>query len=358
MNYFNGKPTIAKRKPHKRKAEIVIQQETCKLLFGQFLEFKMKQNLRPSTLNKFVLTFKTLEALHEERTQRPFYLADITTDFISDWVYYMKNEMVRFEGHHYKPESAQTVGLADATIDTRVRNLKTFVNWSIKQGLIQKNPFDTWEGFKKDAHTIEILTREELDNLLKVAKEHSKKSFKHFRDYCLLHLLIDGMCRITEALMISPSDIDHTNKTIIIQSTNAKSRKARIIPLSNQTYRLLIELIKENGAFEDEVDDLLFLSLSGRMLSKNNFLRDTREYAVEAGITKRYYLHLLRHSAATHYLSTGDVESLRKILGHADLRTVLIYSHMADDTVIEKHNSAGFFGTDNLISRKRDNKRK
>ncbi len=115
---------------------------------------------------------------------------------------------------------------------------------------------------------------------------------------------------------------------------------------------------EENALFEGEVDDLLFLSLSGRMLNNNNVLRDFKKYAVEAGITKRFDIHLLRHSSATHYLtSSGDVESLRLILGHADLRIVLKYVHMSDTTVTEKHAVSGFFGSENLISRKRDNKR-
>ena len=120
-----------------------------------------------------------------------------------------------------------------------------------------------------------------------------------------------------------------------------------------------MQLLEENEAFEGNVDDLIFLSLSGRMLSKNNVLRDFRKYAIEAKIKKRYYLHLIRHSAATHYLSSsGDVESLRKILGHADLRTVLIYCHLADSTVQEKHATHGLFGSENVINRKRNNKRK
>jgi integrase/recombinase XerD len=95
------------------------------------------------------------------------------------------------------------------------------------------------------------------------------------------------------------------------------------------------------------------------MLNKNNVLRDFKKWAQEAGIKKRFYLHLIRHSVATEYLrSSGDVESLRKILGHADLRTVLIYSHLADSTIQEKHQSHGFFGNENVIQRKRSNKRK
>jgi len=94
------------------------------------------------------------------------------------------------------------------------------------------------------------------------------------------------------------------------------------------------------------------------MLNNNNVLRDFKKYAVVAKRTKRFYIHLIRHSAATPYLSSsGDVESLRLILGHSDLRIVLNYVHMADTTVTEKHAVSGFFGSENLISRERNCKR-
>ncbi len=358
LNYFEDKEKVKKRQPHKRKAEKAIKRETLKSVYERFLEFKVKQNLRAGTLNKFIVTYKSIEKYHGTFSIAPFYLADITTEFISDYVYWLKHDCVKYEDNPHMPDKAKTHGLSDATIETRLKNLKTFMSWCVKEGLIIKNPFDRFEGFKKDEQTIDILTREELNCLLKTAKDHSKKSFKHFRDYVLLHLLVDCMLRITEALLLAPSDIDHVNKTIIIRPNNAKSRKARIVPLSNKTYRLLVQLLEENEAFEGEVDDLIFLSLSGRMLSKNNCLRDLRKLAVEAGIKKRFYLHLIRHSAATHYLESGDIESLRKILGHSDLRTVLIYAHMADNTVVEKHSEHGFFSNNHITSRKRDNKRK
>lgn len=358
INFFEEKPRIAKRQPHKRLPEKIMKRENIKSVFEKFLDAKVKQNLRPTTLNKYVIAFKSFEKFYSTVSDQPLYLGNISTDLISDFVYWSKNDCIKFEGHKYTPAEYQTKGLADASVETRIKNLKSFMIWCQKEELIQKNPFDKFEGFQQNKKEIEILTRSEIDELLRVAKVHSKKSFKHFRDYVLLHLLVDGMLRITEALLIAPNDVNHSDKTILIQSENAKSRKSRMIPLSNKTYRLIEQLLIENEAFEGEVDDLLFLSLSGKMLSKNNVLRDIKKYAVETGISKRFYLHLIRHSSATHYLSSsGDVESLRKILGHSDLRTVLIYAHMADNTVQEKHASAGFFGTENKTYRKRNNKR-
>jgi len=68
MQYFNEKPEITKRQPHKRKAEKTIEQESCKVLFERFLEFKMKQNLRPKTLNKFVYRLKLLKYFTNHKT--------------------------------------------------------------------------------------------------------------------------------------------------------------------------------------------------------------------------------------------------------------------------------------------------
>ncbi|MFD9363028.1 tyrosine-type recombinase/integrase [Priestia megaterium] len=358
FNYFEEKPTVKKRQPHKRRPEKVIKQDSMKVIFEKFIEFKIAQNLRPPSLNKFIVLFKSLEAFHETRSKQPLYVESITTDFISDYVYWLKNECVKFENNNHVPDRMKTVGLADSSISTRIRSLKTFINWCVKKDLLQRNPFDRYEGFKQNAHEIDVLTRSELSNLLKVTKAHSKKSFKHFRDYVLLHLLIDGMLRITEALLLSPEDIDHVNRTILIRSANAKSRKSRLIPLSNKTYRLLNQLLQENEAFEGETEHLVFLSLSGRLLDKHNVLRDFKKYAKEAGIKKRFYLHLIRHSVATEFLrSSGDIESLRKILGHADYRTIQIYVHLADSTVQEKHANHGFFGNENVTGRKRNNRR-
>lgn len=358
FGYFDEKPKVQKRQAPKRKAEKVVKQESLQVIFEKFLDYKVKQNLRSASLNQHVGLFKSVTTFHATRFNRPLYLTDITTEFISDYVYYLKNEVVRFDGHKYKPKEAQTVGLKDISIVGKIKYLRVFMNWCIKEDLLKKDPFAKFEGFKKDSNSIEILTKDEINNLLKVVKSHSTSSYKNYRDYVLLHVLVDCMFRITECLTLAPSDIDHVNRTLIVRSNNAKSRRTRVVPLSNKTYRLLTQLMEENKQFDGETDDLIFLSLSGRMLDKNNCLRDFKKYAVEAGITKRFYLHLLRHSVATHYLSSsGDVESLRKIMGHADLRMILNYAHLADSTIQEKHAEHGFFSVNNSTSRKRDNKR-
>src|SRR4051794_11335633 len=94
LEYFDVKETVKKRQPHKRKAEQVVKKESVKMVFEKFLELKVKQNLRPNSLNQHVGLFKNINTFHEIRSDRSFYLTDITTEFISDYVYWLKNEVV------------------------------------------------------------------------------------------------------------------------------------------------------------------------------------------------------------------------------------------------------------------------
>lgn len=94
MDYFDEKEKVKKHQPHKRKAETITKKNSAKMIYEKFIEFKLKQNLRLATLNKYVVTFKNIENFNATRTDRTFYLTDVTTDFISDWVYWLKHECI------------------------------------------------------------------------------------------------------------------------------------------------------------------------------------------------------------------------------------------------------------------------
>lgn len=81
----------------------------------------MKQNLRPKSLNQFILMYNSIKTFHDTQSAEIFCITHITTNFISDWVYWLKNEYVRYEGHAYIPKSSQTVELADETIASRIK---------------------------------------------------------------------------------------------------------------------------------------------------------------------------------------------------------------------------------------------
>ncbi|WP_371261561.1 tyrosine-type recombinase/integrase [Bacillus sp. MUM 116] len=163
----------------------------------------------------------------------------------------------------------------------------------------------------------------------------NQRHYAEFRDYVLMHYLIDSMSRISEALGLRHSDVDLDAKIVTIRATIAKSRKARTIALQPATARMK-ELIAENNADFDS--DYIFLANYGEPMTRDHFRNRLNEYAKIAGITKNVHPHLFRHTAATMFLeSGGGIRHLQLLLGHADLRMVLRYTHLSKESLINQH---------------------
>ncbi|WP_257133311.1 hypothetical protein [Bacillus wiedmannii] len=111
ISYFTEKTTVKKRQPHKRKTSKISKENFVERLFNRFIDTKVKQNLRPKSLNQFILMFNSIKTFHDTQSAEIFCITHITINFISDWVYWLKNEYVCYEGHAYMPKHAQTVGL-------------------------------------------------------------------------------------------------------------------------------------------------------------------------------------------------------------------------------------------------------
>jgi integrase/recombinase XerD len=114
FNYFDSQEKVKNRQPHKRKSERLFQRDNVQVIFERFLDTKIKQNLCPSSLNQHIGLYKNISKFHTIRSNSNahFYLSDITTDFILDCVYYLKNEIIKNDGHAYMPEHTQTGGLS------------------------------------------------------------------------------------------------------------------------------------------------------------------------------------------------------------------------------------------------------
>ena len=149
MNYFDEKPKIPKRKPHKRSDKKVVKKDNVQPIIEQFLGHKIKQNVRPASLNQYVGLIKNLNKFQASRSDEPLYLTDITVQFIEDYVYYLKHEYVRYDGHKFIPDHAKTKGLKDVSVAGKLKYSNVFMNWCQKQKLPKENPFDDYDGFKK-----------------------------------------------------------------------------------------------------------------------------------------------------------------------------------------------------------------
>lgn len=301
-------------------------------LFLKFKAIKRAEGRADSTLNQYEDNYGFfVEYLDRHGIRRS--IKDITKDTIREYIVYMRDEWVRFEGHKYKTEAEMTVGLSPGSINTRLKTLRVMFKCLAEEGLIDSNPMIGVKNVTEPEEEIVVLTAEELKRLLNVPNQ---RHYAEFRDYVLMNVLIDGMMRISEALGLRHSDVDFATKTVTIPATIAKSRKARTIPLQPQTLRLLKELITENKADFD--NDHIFLANYGEPITRDHFRKRLNEYARRAAITKNVHPHLFRHTAATMFLeSGGDIRHLQLLLGHADLRVVLRYTHLSQASLAHQH---------------------
>jgi integrase/recombinase XerD len=150
-----------------------------------------------------------------------------------------------------------------------------------------------------------------------------------------MNVLLDTFLRINEALTLKVTDVDLEAKMITVRGSNAKSRKARFVPIKHTTANLLHDLLEEIVEFESEY---IFLTNYGEPLDRNHFRKRLKGFADIAGIKKNIHPHLFRHSGATLFLEAGgDIRHPQMLLGHADLRMVMRYTHLSKKALIAQH---------------------
>jgi integrase/recombinase XerD len=229
-------------KPVKKERAVRKTADNLDSLFQTFKAIKRAEGRAERTLNQYEENYGYfIEYLYRHKIKRS--LNEITRESIRDYIVYMRDKWVKFEDHKFKTKEAMTVGLSPSTINTRLKTLRVMFKCLIEEGLINSNPMEGVKNISEPDEEIVILTADELKRLLSVPNQ---RNYAGFRDYVLMHFLIDGMTRIGETLALKQCDIDLVNKTATIPAKIAKTRKARTIPIQSVTVRLLKELIDEN----------------------------------------------------------------------------------------------------------------
>lgn len=300
-------------------------------LFERFYRVKVAEGRAETTLNGYRENFGYfLRYLDEQGIPRD--VRNVTTDLIRDYILYMMNDKVRFEGHRFKSDAEKTVGLSPVTINTRLKTLRVFFGYLASEGLIESDPMKGVKNVTEPEEAPDILTVDELKRLLDAC---DLRLYSDFRDYTLMHVLLDTFLRTNKVLSLKRDDIDFELNTITVRATVAKSRRTRILPISKRTANLLRELLKENEAFDSEY---VFLSNYGEQLTADHFRHRLKKYAERTGIKRRVYPYLFRHTGATMFLENGgDIRHLQLILGHKDMRVIKRYTHLSDRSIRKQH---------------------
>ena len=257
-------------------------------------------------------------------------VADIKENDIVKYLEYLKEE---------KKLSARS-------IERHLTTLRNFFKYLVKMEVLKYDITKNIDNLKIGKHLPSTLSMFEIDNLMDIKLDNPF----NYRTKAMLEMMYGSGLRVSELVNLSLNDIDLYNDTILI---HGKGNKERIVPLGDYAKKYLMEylnvrnslIIKKNGN-----PDKLFLNNHGKPITRNGFNFLLNKLLKEKGIEKEVTPHTLRHSFATHMLDNGaDLRTIQELLGHSDIVTTRIYTHVSKKQIQNNYNKYEIRGDNNEI---------
>lgn len=227
-------------------------------------------------------------------------------------------------------------GKSPATVTRSTASIKSFYNYMVQIGAVKTNPAKAVVAMKVERKYPEILTNREVELFLEQPKRVDEKGF---RDHAMLELLYATGIRVSELIGLNVNDVNLSAGFIRCQSKG----KERIVPLYPAAVKALEDYVKDirPRIVADEEEQALFVNMNGERMSRQGFWKIIKYYQEKAEIDKDITPHTLRHSFAVHLLENGaDLRSIQEMLGHADISSTQIYTHVIKKQLKDVYNKA------------------
>lgn len=269
----------------------------------------------PNTVENYSRDIKRLASYALSRGRHaPF---EVTPAVLRDFIYHLKD-----------------IGLAPASIRREVSALRTYFRFLVGEGRLESDPTARLETPKAWRTLPDVLTVDEMEALLAAPDTDQPMAW---RDRSLLEVTYATGVRVSELVGLGVSDIWFDDALVRVLG---KGSKERVIPIGRRAlgavavYRREIRPLLDRG----KTDGKFFLNAQGRPLSRVGAWSIIKRCAGRAGIKKKVTPHVLRHTFATHLLEGGaDLRAIQEMLGHADLSTTQIYTHVDREYLKEVH---------------------
>ncbi len=217
---------------------------------------------------------------------------------------------------------------AASTLQRKVACLRSFYRHMRREGLLDTDPTKDVRPPRSRARLPRVLSRDQVNRLL---EQPTGSSHAALRDRALLETMYACGLRASEAISLKLSELDLEAGVLI---AHGKGSKERIVPVGSKALEMLrVYLQRARPALVGLRDEPhVFLNLRGQALSRQGLYKIVQRHARTAGLDESMSPHTLRHTFATHLLAGGcDLRSLQEMLGHADIGTTQIYTHLSPD---------------------------
>jgi integrase/recombinase XerC len=218
-----------------------------------------------------------------------------------------------------------------ASLRRKIASIRQFYSLLLKRKIIDENPSLTISGPGKSGILPGALTRHEMETLINF---NYSDDLKGLRNRAIIELLYSSGIRVGELVSAKIKDIDFRNKIIRVFG---KGKKERLIPVTSQALATVDSyLVKRAGKTGDSI---IFCNLKGKPITERGVQYIVDRIAIECGIFRNVTPHMLRHSFATHFLENGmNLRYLQHLLGHSNLSTTEIYTHLSIEELKKVYN--------------------
>lgn len=330
MDKRTGRKTVNTRQPI---VNVGLPSYTLSEALDFVINIKRANNLKERTIRGYI---QNMEYFIEWIAQRygDIPIQGVTVDILREYVLWCANDKEFYAGHPFKAEyEKDRRGLSPASVNVRIRVLKTFFTVLHEEEVINRNPAANVSLMRQDIDTVMPLTDDELRRFMKAPDQ---RQWAQWRDYVIMTLILDTGLRLGEICTLEKADINFLKKVITLPASKNKNRKSRTLPLSTETARLLKQLIKETDLNFDTT--YVFTTNYGEQLSEKTIQKSFDKYAEKAKIGRSVSPHILRHNFATMAAENGmSIFHLQKLMGHADISTTRKYVQVSEGSLVEEH---------------------
>lgn len=213
-------------------------------------------------------------------------------------------------------------GLSSSSLQRCLSALRSFFNFLLREEVVTHNPA---KGIRAPRSGRKLPAALDVDQVSRLMEIPGKEPLQ-IRDRAMLELLYSSGLRLAELVSLNLQDIDLRDATVRV---TGKGAKTRVVPIGRMAREALQQWLKTRVALAGVEESALFVSQRGSRITPRNVQMRLREWGIKQGLDSRLHPHKLRHSFASHMLeSSRDLRAVQELLGHADISTTQIYTHL------------------------------
>lgn len=213
-------------------------------------------------------------------------------------------------------------GMNGRSLQRQLSAIRAFFQFLIETGESKINPAKGIRAPKSERRLPKTLDVDESQQLVEIEETDTLS----IRDRAILELVYSSGLRLSELTSLNLDNIDQHDASVTV---TGKGNKTRIVPVGRKALEALRAWLKLRASVAKEDETALFVSQRGTRISGRNIQQRLKQWAIKQGINKNLHPHMLRHAFASHMLeSSGDLRAVQELLGHSDISTTQIYTHL------------------------------